>query len=89
MLLSNDWRPKRISNVLTSVGTRVSHEWIYRYVARDKHQDGQPYRRLRQGHKRYRKGLKEKIKMLMSFKTVYTQSLQTMVENYRAMSRLT
>jgi len=60
VLLSIDWSPEQISNVLTSVGACVSHEWIYRYVARDKRQGGQLYRHLRQGHKRYRKGLKEK-----------------------------
>ena len=61
VLLSIDWSPEQISNVLTSVGACVSHEWIYRYVARDKRQGGQLYRHLRQGHKRYRKGLKEKV----------------------------
>ena len=60
VLLSIDWSPEQISNVLTSVGACVSHEWIYRYVARNKRQGVQLYRHLRQGHKRYRKGLKEK-----------------------------
>ncbi|GAD91432.1 putative transposase [Vibrio halioticoli NBRC 102217] len=59
-LLGIDWSPEQIANVLTKVGACVSHEWIYRYVARDKHQGGKLYRHLRQGHKRYRKGLKDK-----------------------------
>ena len=32
-LLGIDWSPEQISNVLTSLGACVSHEWIYRYVA--------------------------------------------------------
>lgn len=59
-LLSIDWSPEQISSVLTSVGEAVSHEWIYRYVARDKYRGGKLYRHLRQGHKRYRRGLKDK-----------------------------
>ncbi|KZN41028.1 hypothetical protein N475_01210 [Pseudoalteromonas luteoviolacea DSM 6061] len=59
-LLSIDWSPEQISNVLTSVGETVSHEWIYRYIARDKFRGGKLYRHLRQGHKRYRRGLKDK-----------------------------
>ncbi|MEZ9947027.1 IS30 family transposase, partial [Vibrio breoganii] len=37
-----------------------SHEWIYLFVARNKQQDGKLFRHLRQGHKRYRRGKKEK-----------------------------
>lgn len=60
LLLSVDWSPEQISNVLTKAGAAISHEWIYRYVAQDKRQGGKLYRNLRQGHKRYRKGMKEK-----------------------------
>lgn len=60
LLLSIDWSPEQISNVLTHAGAKVSHEWIYRYVARNKRQGGKLFRHLRQGHKRYRRGKKEK-----------------------------
>ncbi|GEM81517.1 IS30 family transposase [Vibrio superstes] len=60
ILLTIDWSPEQISNVLTRAGAKVSHEWIYRYVARNKRQGGKLYRHLRQGHKRYRRGKKEK-----------------------------
>ncbi|WP_419236975.1 IS30 family transposase (plasmid) [Photobacterium leiognathi subsp. mandapamensis] len=60
LLLSVDWSPEQISSVLTKAGASISHEWIYRYIAQDKRQGGKLYRHLRQGHKRYRKGLKEK-----------------------------
>ena len=60
LLLGIDWSPEQISGVLTNAGAPVSHEWIYRYVAQDKREGGKLYRHLRQGHKRYRKGLKEK-----------------------------
>ncbi|CAG8998976.1 MAG: IS30 family transposase ISSde3 [Candidatus Celerinatantimonas neptuna] len=60
LLLRIDWSPEQIARVLTRVEAPVSHEWIYRYIAQDKRQGGQLYRHLRQGHKRYRKGLKEK-----------------------------
>ncbi len=60
LLLRIDWSPEQISSVLTSVRACVSHEWIYRYIALDKRQGGKLYRHLRQRHKRYRKGLKDK-----------------------------
>ncbi len=60
LLLEMDWSPEQISNVLTKVGAAVSHEWIYRFVAQDKRMGGKLYRHLRQGHKRYRRGKKEK-----------------------------
>jgi IS30 family transposase len=59
-LLKADWSPEQISNVLTKAGARVSHEWIYCFVAQDKRQGGKLYRHLRQGHKRYRRGRKDK-----------------------------
>ncbi len=46
--------------MLTHVGANVSHEWIYRFVALDKRQGGKLYRHLLQGHKRYRRGKKER-----------------------------
>lgn len=60
LLLEIDWSPEQIASILTRLGEPVSHEWIYRYVAVDKRHGGQLYRHLRQGHKRYRKGRKEK-----------------------------
>lgn len=42
------------------MGMPVSHEWIYRYVATDKAQGGKLYKALRQGHKRYRRGVNSK-----------------------------
>ena len=59
-LLEADWSPEQISNVLIKAGAPVSHEWIYRFVAQDKRQGGKLYRHLRQGHKRYRRGRKDK-----------------------------
>ena len=59
-LLSWEWSPEQISAIATRIGHSVSHEWIYRYVARDKASGGQLYRRLRQGHRRYRKGVHSK-----------------------------
>ncbi len=60
LLLEADWSPEQISSVLNRVGAAVSHEWIYRFVAQDKRLGGKLYRHLRQGHKRYRRGRKEK-----------------------------
>lgn len=60
LLLSIEWSPEEIASVLTKTGTPVSHEWIYRYVALDKRLQGNLYLHLRQGHKRYRNGLKDK-----------------------------
>lgn len=60
LLLESDWSSEQISSVLTRVGAAVSLEWIYRFVAQDKRMGGKLYRHLRQGHKRYRRGRKEK-----------------------------
>tara|TARA_R110002050_G_scaffold299462_1_gene465147 strand:- start:7534 stop:8316 length:783 start_codon:yes stop_codon:yes gene_type:complete len=59
-LLKHDWSPEQILQVLSSMNQAVSPEWIYRFVARNKRQGGKLYRHLRQGHKRYRRGKKEK-----------------------------
>lgn len=59
-LLSWEWSPEQISAIATRIGHPVSHEWIYRYVAKDKASGGQLYRHLRQGHRRYRKGVHSK-----------------------------
>lgn len=59
-LLSWEWSPEQISAIATRIGRPVSHEWIYRYVAKDKASGGQLYRHLRQGHRRYRKGVHSK-----------------------------
>lgn len=60
ILLQSDWSPEQVSAVLTSVEQPVSHEWIYRYIALDKRNGGKLYQHLRQGHKRYRRGRKDK-----------------------------
>ncbi len=51
-----DWSPEQVSEVLTTSGMLVSHEWIYQLIANDKAMGGKLYRHLRQGHKRYLKG---------------------------------
>lgn len=56
-LLRLDWSPEQISRRLQHEGTvRISHEWIYQYVYRDKRHGGALYRHLRQ-KKTYRKRL--------------------------------
>ena len=59
-LLSWEWNPEQISAIAKRIKHAVSHEWIYRYVAKDKASGGLLYRHLRQGHKRYRKGVHSK-----------------------------
>ncbi|SIR45392.1 Helix-turn-helix domain-containing protein, partial [Shewanella morhuae] len=59
LLLQLDWSPEQISHVLSLVKEPVNHEWIYRYIARNKRNGGKLYRHLRQGHKRYRRGKAE------------------------------
>ena len=56
MALLWDWSPEQISNIAKSLNLKVSHEWIYRYVLKDKIEGGTLYQHLRQGHKKYRKG---------------------------------
>nr|WP_260115537.1 IS30 family transposase [Vibrio sp. SS-MA-C1-2] len=51
-----DWSPEQISYIAKSLTLKVSHEWICRYVLKDKMQGGTLYQYLRQGHKKYRKG---------------------------------
>jgi IS30 family transposase len=63
-LLQHDWSPEQISQVLSGMNQAVSHEWIYRFVARNKRQGGKLYRHLRQGHKRSRRGKKEKAQAI-------------------------
>ena len=60
LALSWQWSPEQISGVGQRIGRPVSHEWIYRHVAADKAQGGKLYKQLRQGHKRYRKGVNSK-----------------------------
>ena len=71
LLLESDWSPEQISSVLTRVGAAVSHEWIYRFVAQDKRLGGKLYRHLRQGHKRYRRGRKEKAPAIKNAVSIY------------------
>ena len=56
MALLWDWSPEQISNIAKSLNLKVSHEWIYRYVLKDKIEGGTLYQHLRQGHKKYREG---------------------------------
>ena len=58
--LSLNWNPEQISGVSHLVGLPVSHEWIYGYVQRDKHQGGKLYKHLRHNGRRYRKGSRAK-----------------------------
>ena len=43
MALVADWSPEQISGVGDMINCPVSHEWIYRYVARDKANGGTRY----------------------------------------------
>ena len=56
-LLRQDWSPEQISGRLKKEqGVRISHEWIYQYVLKDKQAGGNLYRHLRcqkQRRKRY------------------------------------
>jgi IS30 family transposase len=56
-LLRQDWSPEQISGRLKKEqGVRISHEWIYQYVLKDKQASGNLYRHLRcqkQRRKRY------------------------------------
>lgn len=56
-LLRNDWSPEQISGWLNSeYQITVSHEWIYQFVLKNKHQGGNLYQHLRckkQRRKRY------------------------------------
>ncbi len=54
--LNEKWSPEQIAGVGKIIGHYVSHEWIYRYVQRDKFRGGRLYKQLRQSHRRYRKG---------------------------------
>ncbi len=47
MTLVADWSHEQISEVGEHINCPVSHEWIYRYVARDKANGGTLYRHLR------------------------------------------
>ncbi len=58
--LEQKWNPEQIASVGKIIGLRVSHEWIYGYVQRDKLRGGKLYKQLRQGHHRYRKGSRGK-----------------------------
>ncbi|MEH6628769.1 MAG: IS30 family transposase [Motiliproteus sp.] len=58
--LSFHWSPEQISGVSRMINRPVSHEWIYRHIAADKAAGGKLYKVLRQGHKRYRRGVNTK-----------------------------
>jgi len=57
ILIRLDWSPEQIAGRLhLEDGTRVSHEWIYRFIYADKKRGGELYRHLRvkkQKRKRY------------------------------------
>ena len=51
--LRDEWRPEQITDWLRRrEGIRLSHEWIYQYIYRDKAADGDLYRHLRCQKKR-------------------------------------
>lgn len=58
--LSLHWNPEQISGVGHLIDMPVSHEWIYRYIAANKSAGVTLYKALRQGHKRYRRGVNTK-----------------------------
>jgi IS30 family transposase len=58
--LNEKWSPEQIAGVAKLIGYKVSHEWIYGYVQRDKLCGGKLFKQLRQSHRRYRKGNRAK-----------------------------
>ena len=54
--LEQKWSPEQIAGVGKIIGHKVSHEWIYGYVQRDKLTGGKLYKKLRHGRRKYRKG---------------------------------
>lgn len=55
-LIRLDWSPEQITQRLClERGVRVSHEWIYRYIYKNKCRGGQLYRHLRQQKPRRRR----------------------------------
>ena len=55
-LRDDQWSPEQISGSIGSFGfPLVSHEWIYRHVARDRARGGELYLHLRHKQKKYRK----------------------------------
>ena len=48
LLLREDWSPEQVSVWLRrEEDIRISHEWIYQYILRDKHKGGDLHRHLR------------------------------------------
>lgn len=57
-LLKLQWSPQQISNRLAKdYDLRISHETIYQYVLKDKHNGGMLYLNLRRRHKKYQRRL--------------------------------
>lgn len=55
-LLGDEWSPEQISGWLQlNEGIKVSHEWIYQHIWKDKTQGGSLYEHLRNQGKRYQK----------------------------------
>ena len=53
-LLGDEWSPEQISGWLQlNEGIKVSHEWIYQHIWKDKTQGGSLYEHLRNQGKRY------------------------------------
>lgn len=69
-LLAWDCSPEQISDITKRVDHSISHEWIYRYVAKDKASRGLLYRHLRQGHTRYRKGVNSKRSLILEARSI-------------------
>lgn len=54
--LQQDWSPDQISGYAKRHQLfSISHEWIYRYILKDKEKGGKLYLHLRHQHKKYRK----------------------------------
>lgn len=54
--LKLQWSPEQISGRLfEDLGIKVSHEWIYQFVIKDRKSGGKLYLHLRRSHRKYRK----------------------------------
>lgn len=53
--LAKLWSPEQISGVLKNEGVKISHEWIYRYIWKDKVNGGILYTYLRRSGRKYNK----------------------------------
>ncbi|WP_420897529.1 IS30 family transposase [Amphritea opalescens] len=82
--LSLHWSPEQISGVGHLIDMPVSHEWIYRYIAR-----GTLYKALRQGHKRYRRGVNTKRCVIPDPRSIDERPEVVEIENALAIGKST